>query len=243
MANLNEETSISVDNVAWKCLVFNPVMAAIGKKFKHEEGLADAQHTAFFILRCLVEDMPKMIGRAAFEKKTLVFPSIVILASAAPKSLYKTLYQSLPPFLDQVIERNGLPERTKALTLKYFDSLKEDRDSLVVMFVRDAIFISSPSNVAHLTKHNVGWKEEDIIRQTRLLTLVMCYNVLGMSNMASTFDKSGLEECISTLINSLQSVAGLSFMHVADSVCLMPPRQISLNGRRTQVIEFLKELF
>jgi len=235
MASLNEKIDIQVDQVAWKCFVHNPVMRSVHKRFKTGTDLADAIHSTNFILRSLIQEMPKIIYHATYSDKQNIFASVVILASAAPKSVYKAVCQSMPNFLDYVIEANGLTTRIKPSVQKYF----HETGQIALMFVRDAVYISCPSNIEQLTKFDKEWKRDDIIRYTRLLTLAMCQHAVGIPKIHISAD---MKERASSMVSSMQTVTGIAFINQGDSLSKIPPAVMSLNSRRNQIIQFITDL-
>jgi hypothetical protein len=237
MANLGEKRSIEImDNEAWNGLVVDPVMQVIKNKFKKED-LADVSHVTLFVLTYLSEEMEQMIKHVAYTENPADFACMSIIASAAPKTVYKTLFQTIPAFVEQFAKENGLPAHTTTRMQKYFTSLREHSGTrLSLMFIRDAVYISSPSNRVQLAKLDTCLSRADINSLTKLLTLAMCSAALGTSLMGCPSD---LKLILPTLILSLESSAGCAFISRGDSMSKTPATEHSLNRRKAQIVKFL----
>lgn len=239
MANQHEKGGvITLDAAAWKCTIYNPVMHAIEKRFKNKDYLADAKHSTSFILRSLYQELPEIIQHVTDnDEPQTVFASAVMLISAAPKSVYKTLCLLIPTFVDQVVEANNLPDNTRTHMQRYFDSMKED-SRLSLMFIRDAVYISCPSTLEQLAKFNTRLETDDIRCHARLLTLEMCSQSLAISKMSTR----GNLVSFPILGRFIASPAGTDMFRRADLISKTPPTEISLNSRRMQIIKFLSSV-
>lgn len=235
-----ERGTVRVDAEAWACLVHNPVLEAVKKRFRNHEDLADAEHATSFILKSLVREMGHMIHHLAFTETPTDFASMVILASVAPKSVYSTVYQAMPVFVERMAKANGLPGHTRGRMQKYLSSLREDAGTrLSLMFIRDAVYLSSPSNLDHIAALDTSLRRDDIVHYTRLLTLAMCSDVLGIPKMRCSEDMKGIA---STLVHAMEGPGGCAFISQGDSISKTQAPRVPLSERKTQVVKFLSSL-
>jgi hypothetical protein len=235
-----ERDTVRVDAEAWACLVHNPVLEAVKKRFRNHEDLADAEHATLFILKRLIREMGHMIHHLAFTETPTDFASMVILASVAPKSVYSTLCQAMPVFVERVAKANGLPGHTRTRVQKYLASVRQDAGTrLSLMFVRDAVYLSCPSNLEHIAALDTSLRRDDIVHYTRLVTLAMCSDVLGIPKMRSSEE---MKSFASTLVHSMEGPGGCAFIGRGDSISKTPAPGVPLSERKTQVVKFLSSM-
>lgn len=224
---------------AWDVLVVVPVKEAVKKKFKHDvdEVLQDVLHATAFVLKSLRHELKQMIQHVAYTTNPTDFASMVIIASAAPKTVYKTLCQTMPAFVKQVVQASGLPVHTTARMQTYFASLGENSGNrLALMFIRDAVYISCPSNRERLAEVAPYMETEDIARLTKMTTLAMCSDAIGTHNMDSIHE---LKIFFPTLIRSMESPNGCLFICRGDSMCNTPPTVTPVSRRLMQIKNFM----
>lgn len=237
---MDKKRTIEVDSGTWESLVVNPVMETVKKTFRGKEEMQDVIHVTSFILNSLFQEMGQMIPHMAYTQNHVDFASMCIVASAAPKLVYKTLCRMTPAFIQRVMQKEGLPGQTLTNMKRYFSSLEENSGTrLSLMFIRDAVYISSPSNTEHLAMICSDLTKSDIQRCAKLLTLAMCSKALGTPVVECIAD---LKAFVPLLIHSLESPNGCTFISQGDLLSYSPATESSVSLRKTQIIKFLSTI-
>jgi hypothetical protein len=239
-----KRSPIRINTEEWNQLVYVPVMAGIN--LQNMEDLEDARHVTSFILSSLFAEMGQVMQHLAYNESSTDFACMAILSSAAPKGVYDALCPALLIFAKQVTRANGLPKHTRTRMRKYLASLEQERGArLCLMFIRDAAYISAPSNTRQLSRlakqvRNQRLTDAAIEQHLKLLTMAMCSDALGTPKMSNTGD---LKAIVPTLIRSLESGAGCRFICHGDLLSGAPAIGSSLSARKFQIVEFLSRLF
>ena len=228
----------------WSVRVFKPVQKALKMKFANNKHWADVSHVTHFILKAIEQEIMHIIDHVAYDQKPRDFASIVILASVAPKGLYTVLCQCIKAFASLVITTSKLPAQSRVRAEQYFSSLAQQTDTpihpgtrLSLMFIRDAVYISSPCNVRDVGSLQSQLQLTDIERHLRLLTLCMCADALGTPGIV---ERSVLNEIAPLLVMCMIHFNERGYTSLVDELSDTPPTSHSVAARRNQIFTFLE---
>ena len=227
----------------WKAGVVEPVHAALNKHFENNKHYADVSHVTHFILKALAEEIIEVIDHVAYATNPKDFASIVILASAAPKGLYTVMCQCIARFAALVTTTSKLPDQSMVRIENYFSSLADQTDTpihpgtrLSLMFIRDAVYISSPCNVQDVVSLPSHLPNTDIEWDLRMLTLSMCSDALGTPRIV---DGAAINEIGPILVRSMIHFSERGYIALTDRLSDTPPTAHSRASRRNQIFTYL----
>lgn len=244
MSNLHKQRGMV--RLEWQTHVVHPVHEALEKNITNRDDLADASHVTDFILKGLEQEMEQMIEHAAYTKSPKDFASMIILASAAPKLVYNTMCHKIHAFVRSTANAKSLSEDGKAAIEHYFTWLRQDPSKqngehparhLALMFIRDAAYISSPSNRQQLIDLGTHLEKSVIERQLKLITLAMCGDALGTPGISEI---KGLKDFMPSLARSITLCREGGFIRRGDSISETPATKHSLAQRKDQILKFLR---
>lgn len=236
----NGQDDKTIDTRKWNALVVRPVMKALEERFANTGDIEDASHVTIFILKVVEQEMPKIMQHVACAQKLDDFASMIILASAAPESVYSTLCNGIQSFIRCTAKAKNIDAIDR-----YFDFLREDSGNghgnhpgsrLSLMFIRDAAYISSPSNIRQLIDlgiHDEALEMEDHLKR---LTLAMCEEALGTPGISDTKD---LQKLVPFLARSVTLSGDHGFISLGDSISEVPATKHSISERKDQLLNFL----
>ena len=228
----------------WDARVVQPVQEALKKNFANNNQWADASHVTYFIVKALGQEILDIIEHVAYARIPKDFASIVIMASVAPKGIYTVICQCLQAFAALVTTTGRLPAQGRVRSDRYFAALTEQTDirlhpgtRVSLMFIRDAIYISSPSNVEDVASLQSHLPKTAIERRLRLLTLSMCADALGTPAIV---EEAALRQIAPLLARSMIHFGERSYTNLIDPLSDTPPTGHSSAARRNQIFTFLE---
>lgn len=234
--------------IEWQRDVVHPVNEALEKTITNRDNLADALHVTNFILKGLEQEMEEMIEHVAYAKEPKDFASMIILASAAPKFVYDTMCQKIHAFVRSMAKANSLAEERKAAIEEYFVWLRQNPSKqsgehpatrLSLMFIRDAAYMSSPSNIQQLVDLGTDLKKSVIEHQLKLVTLAMCGDALG-TPVPAISDMKDMKDFLPCLARSITLCSDRGCIRRGDYISETPATKHSLDERKDQILKFLR---